>query len=126
MVPTADAPSSPGAYRAVFFRAAAGGRSAGRPVAGWPAGSCGWVVAAGGAGSPARAGDAWWPVIGCSPLLGVMAVFLCLRLSLVSLPVAAGPGVRMGDSLLVLPAGVHGQTRTRDPDKMPAGAAARV
>jgi hypothetical protein len=33
----------------------------------------------------------------------------------------AGPGVRTGVSLVALPAGVHGQTWTRDPDKMPAG-----
>ena len=45
-----------------------------------------------------------------------------LRLSLLSLPVAVGAGVRTGDSLVVLPAGVHGQTRTRDPDKMPTAA----
>ena len=51
-----------------------------------------------------------------------MAVFWCLRLSLLSLPVAGGLGVRTGDSLLVLPAGIHGQTRTRDQDNMPAGA----
>jgi len=31
----------------------------------------------------------------------------------------AGPGVRTGVSLVALPAGGHGQTWTRDPDKMP-------
>ena len=36
----------------------------------------------------------------------------------------AGPGVRTGVSLVALPAGVHGQTWTRDPDKMPTRAAA--
>jgi len=41
-----------------------------------------------------------------------MAVF---RLSV------AGPGVRTGVSLVALLAGVHGQTWTRDPDKMLAG-----
>src|SRR5690348_3965646 len=105
--------ASTGAYRAVFFRAAASGRSAGRrPVAGWPAESCGGAAAAEGAGRPAWAGDAWWSVIGCSPWRGVMAV---LWLSV------AGPGVRTGVSLVALPAGVHGQTWTRDPDKMAVG-----
>ena len=33
----------------------------------------------------------------------------------------AGPGVRTGVSLVALLAGGHGQTWTRDPDKMPAG-----
>ena len=33
----------------------------------------------------------------------------------------AGPGVRTGVSLVALPVGVHGQTGTRDPDKMPTG-----
>ena len=73
-------------------------------------------------------GDAWLPVIGCSPLYvscPCSDACACHFLAL-SLPVAAGPGVRTGDSLLVLPAGVHGQTRTRDPDKMPTGAAARM
>jgi hypothetical protein len=32
----------------------------------------------------------------------------------------------MGVSLLVLPGGVHGQTGTRDPDKMATLAAARI
>src|ERR1700733_8206897 len=100
------APSSNGAYRAVFFRTATSGRSVGRQqIAGWSAGSCGRAVAAWAAGSPARAGDAWLAVIGWSPLLGVLAVFRCLRLSLLSLSVAVGPGVRTGVSLLVLPAG---------------------
>ena len=37
-----------------------------------------------------------------------------------------GPGVRTGVSLVALPAGVHGQTWTRGPDKMPTGAEPRV
>src|ERR1700733_1831749 len=100
------APSSNGAYRAVFFRTATSGRSVGRQqIAGWSAGSCGRAVAAWAAGSPARAGDALLAVIGWSPLLGVLAVFCCLRLSLLPLSVAVGPDVRTGVSLLVLPAG---------------------
>src|SRR5262249_16790800 len=65
------APSSNGAaYRAVIFRAAARGRSAGRrPIARWLAGSCGWAVAAGGAWSPAWASDDLLPDIGGAPLL---------------------------------------------------------
>src|SRR5215469_12790057 len=43
-----------------------------------------------------------------------------------SLSVAAGLAVRTGVSLLALPVWVHGPTRTRDPDKMSAGAAVRV
>src|SRR5262249_19009277 len=66
--------SSSGAYRAVFFAAAASRSSAGwRPIGWWPAGSCGGAVAAWGAGGPAWAGDAWLPVSGWSPLLVVMA-----------------------------------------------------
>src|SRR6185437_14071875 len=87
----AAAPTSTGAYRAVFFRATVSGRAAGRrPVAGWPAGSCG------GAGRPAWAGDAWWSVIGRSPWRGVMAVFWLS---------VAGPEVRTGVSLVALLAG---------------------
>src|ERR1700750_2439140 len=116
--PAAAAPSSTGAYRAVFFRAAASGRSAARrPGPGWPAGSGERAAGAGGAGRPAWAGDAWWSVIGCSPWRGVMAVFWLS---------VAGPGVRTGVSLVALPAGVHGQTWTRDPDKMATRAAARM
>src|SRR5215469_13378574 len=43
-----------------------------------------------------------------------------------SLSVAAGPDARTGVSLLALPVGIHGPTRTRHPDKMPAGAAVRM